>query len=87
MSRRRSPRPTYAINLIAGHTEDGTPIHEPHVTEYGRRAGLHTAKSQTAEYRRAGNRKLRRVAREQLRRDPDSVELHQARGRALWLAL
>jgi hypothetical protein len=84
---RPSRRPTRTINLIVDHTEDGTPIHEPFVVECGRRAGLHTAKSQTSAYRRAGNRRDRHATRAQLHRDPDSVELHQPRGRALWLAL
>lgn len=73
----RTPRPFRIVTLADG---------EQFVQEYGRRAGLHTSKSQTAYHRTASNRLDRRDARRQLRRDPDSVSNRARKTDSVWLA-
>lgn len=52
----------------------------------GAHAQVSAHRSELKELRRQLNRRDRHDARAQIRRDPDGVELRQARGRALWLA-
>lgn len=87
MARTDRARPARTIRFISGHEADGTPILVEHRQEFGRRAGLHTRKSQASYGRRLINRRDRHDARAQLRRDPDSVELRQPRHQAVWLSL
>lgn len=83
---RRTHRP-HRVAEFLDFDGDGEVVRVIRVTqEYGRRAGLHTGKSQTAEHRRASNRRDRRDARQALRRDPDSVSARPRRCDSIWLA-
>jgi hypothetical protein len=80
----RTPRPHRVVTFI-DHNADGTVDTLAVTQEFGRRAGLHTHKSQTTYARRSGNRIDRHATRRQLRSvDPDGVELRQARARSIW---
>jgi hypothetical protein len=92
MARTDRRRPTRQIAWIRFEDHapvyvDGVPVFETVEQEVGRRAGLHTHKSQVSERRRRGNRRDRAAARRQLRNDPENTEFRQPRGQAVWLAL
>lgn len=73
-------------NVYFAYDEFGNPVTEVVDSEVGRRKGLHTSKSQTADYRIASNRRERRNTRGQLRRDPDSVSNRARRNDSIWMA-
>lgn len=64
---------------------DGVPVLADHVVEHGRRAGLHTHRSETSEHRRRSNRNERHGVRRQLRADPDLVPATPRKNDSVWL--
>lgn len=84
-SARRIGRPTHVERWVDGVDADGNVIIVDRVIEHGRRAGLHTHRSQTAYHRTSSNRRERRAVRVDLRRDPDAVSARPRKNDSIWL--
>lgn len=83
----RTPRPHRIITFRDFEIVDGVEVvtETTIVQEFGRRAGLHTSKSQTTDHRRRANRNERRGTRVALRRNPDAVWATPRKNDSVWL--